>query len=114
VIVADTFASGQKLVTGIGNGPGNKLTFQNIQAPSAGTYSMVVYFAAEQNLTATVATNGTEQTVSFPSSRSSTLVNTQIVKVQLNTGNNVVSFSNNTGPAPAIDKIEILLDQQKE
>ena len=113
-IVSDTFASGEKLVTGIGNGPGNKLTFQNIQAPSAGTYSMVVYFAAEQNLTATVATNGTEQTVSFPSSRSSTLVNTQIIKVPLIGGNNVVSFSNNTAAAPAIDKIEILLDKQKE
>ena len=101
-------------MTGIGNGPGNKLTFQGIQAPSAGTYSMVIYFATEQDLTATVTTNGTEQTVSFPSSRSSSLVNTQIVKVQLSAGANAVSFSNNTGPAPAIDKIEILLDQQSE
>jgi hypothetical protein len=72
------------------------------------------YFAAEQNLSATVATNGTEQTVSLLRSRSSTLVNAQVIKVPLISGNNVVSFSDNTAAAPAIDKIEILLDQQKE
>jgi hypothetical protein len=105
----DTYASGGKFVTGIGNGPGNKLSFLGVQAPSAGTYRIVIYFAAEADLTATVTANGTAQTVSFPSSRSASLVNTQIAQVQLSAGSNEITFSNDTSPAPAIDKTEILL-----
>jgi hypothetical protein len=87
------------------NGPGNKLSFLGVQVPVTGTYKIVIYFAAEADLTATV----TAQTVSFPSSRSASLVNTQIAQVQLSAGSNEITFSNDTGPAPAIDKIEILL-----
>jgi hypothetical protein len=76
---------------------------------AAGTYKIVIYFAAEADLTATVTTNGTAQTVSFPSRLSASLVNTQIAQVQLSAGSNELTFSNDTGPAPAIDKIEILL-----
>ena len=110
-IANDTYASGGKFVTGIGNGPGNKLSFLGVQAPVAGTYQIVIYFAAEADLTATVTANGTAQTVSFPSSRSASLVNTQIAQVQLSAGSNAIIFSNDTGPAPAIDKIEILLPE---
>lgn len=75
----------------------------------AGTYKIAIYFAAEADLTATLTANGTPQTVSFLSSRSASLVNTQIAQVQLSAGSNEITFSNDTGPAPAIDKIEILL-----
>lgn len=102
-------ASGGKIVEGIGNGPGNTLTFRGINARQSGSYKLLVFFASEQDRSATITTNGVAaQNVAFPSTGSANAVNTQIIDVQLNAGDNLIAFSNNQALAPAIDKIEIL------
>jgi hypothetical protein len=102
-------ASGGKVVGRIGNGPANTLTFRGINISQSGSYKLVIYFAAEEDLTADIAANeGSVQSISFPSSGGADAVNTQIVDVQMNAGENAITFSNDRGLAPAIDKIEIL------
>jgi hypothetical protein len=110
VTIADVpTASGGELVDRIGNGPGNTLSFRGITVPQSGKYKVIIYFAAERDLTVTVTANeGAPQNVSFPSGGNADAVNTQIVEVALNAGENIITFSNDHALAPAIDKIEIL------
>jgi Carbohydrate binding module (family 35) len=66
------------------------------------------YEAEDAYLDSGFPNNGAAQSVSFPSSDGTQVVNTQIAEVMLNAGENIITFSNDHALAPAIDKIEVL------
>lgn len=94
-------------VGGIGSGAENSITLQNIQAPSSGTYNLLVYAGTTQAEIYQFSING-----EAPIKR--TLVGTEPgvpiamgLQVQLNAGMNSIEFSNPNQPAPDLDHILI-------
>jgi chitodextrinase len=91
-------------------GEGGTLTFPDIAAPSAGSYTLTVnYVDGDAGRTADVTVNGTTSAVSFTGTDNSNwdTVQSQTVTVSLNAGSNTVEFSNASAYAPDIDQITV-------
>jgi hypothetical protein len=104
----------------IGDGSGNTLTFTGVQAPSAGTYRVMVSYADDDRQgTANYNTNlidraftvttpaGTNETVYARNTYSWDQFDTVEVTVRLNAGSNTITFGNPSSYAPNIDKITV-------
>lgn len=97
----------------IGDGSGT-LTFPNIYAAAAGTYSLTIsYEDGDAGRSATLTVNGSSQTLSFTGLNNGdwTTPQTLTVTVSLNAGNNTVEFSNPSAYAPDIDKLVVQATQ---
>ncbi len=104
--------TGGEKVSSIGGGGDGTATFTGVSEPSAGSYTMTVYYlAVGEAKPATVTVNGTAQTVSFPetSSSSYSVVGSYTVTVKLNAGSsNTIEFSaDGTKGAPDLSKITV-------
>jgi len=116
---ANTLAGGAKLATcsacsggeEVGYiGEGGTLTFPDVTASSAGSYTMTVnYVDGDAGRTADVTVNGTTSAVSFTGTDNSNwdTVQSQTVTVSLNSGSNTIEFSNASAYAPDIDQITV-------
>jgi chitodextrinase len=91
-------------------GDGGTLTFPDISAANAGSYTMTVnYVDGDAGRSATITVNGSASTVSFTGTGNGNWdqVQSQTVPVTLNAGTNTIEFSNASGYAPDIDQITI-------
>ncbi len=104
---SSAFCSGGQKVGYVGR-PGNTLTFPNIEVEEAGTYSLLLYYCSGDNRKFTVAVNG-EERYELDKLNSGDFVHPAIatVLVELNEGNNVITFGNEAAYAPDIDRIAI-------
>ncbi|MBN0038594.1 Ig-like domain-containing protein [Cellulosimicrobium cellulans] len=108
-----TLASGGKAVTNVGGDPGNAntLTFDNVEAPAAGTYAMTVRYSNQEQSPAThynpdplaryahISVNGGEvQKVPFPHSFHQNNFWDLTVFVDLDEGSNTIRFSSEEKP----------------
>ena len=119
-VASNSYASGGKYVGWIGNGAANTLTFNGVNAPTAGTYRVAVTYADDdstnsgnynENLidrAATITTSGgTSETVYFRNTYSWSQFWTLDVTVHLNAGSNSITFANPSAYAPDFDKITV-------
>lgn len=121
-LVEDPATPGGSYVTGIGGGPGNVLEFNPINVPNSRSYRMVVHFSNAEfrgghsynsqvvDRYAEIRVNGGEpQGAYFRNTFASTNYQTRVIDVDLQAGDNVISFSNSTAGAyaPDIAGIEI-------
>jgi hypothetical protein len=120
VVQANQYAYHGSDVGYIGNGSGNTLTFTGVQAPTAGTYRVMVSYADDDRAgTGNYNTNlidraftvttpaGTNETVYTRNTYSWDQFDTAEVTVQLNAGANTITFGNPSYYAPNIDKITV-------
>ncbi|MBR7837086.1 fibronectin type III domain-containing protein [Actinospica durhamensis] len=91
-------------------GEGGTLTFPNVSATSAGSYTLTVkYIDGDAGRNATLTVNGTASTVTFTGTNNSnwTTLQTKTVTVTLNAGTNTIEFSNASAYAPDFDQITL-------
>ncbi|HSZ28424.1 MAG TPA: fibronectin type III domain-containing protein, partial [Pseudonocardiaceae bacterium] len=91
-------------------GDGGTLTFPDISASSAGSYTMTVYYVdGDAGRSAVITVNGTATTVSFPGTNNGNwnTVQSLDVTVTLKAGTNTIEFSNPSAYAPDIDHITV-------
>ncbi len=115
MVTACALCSGGYRVDNIGyNGPSSygTLTFPSINAPTAGIYTLTVYYANGDvaTRTANISVNGNTSSLSISATATGswTTVNTVSVNVTLAAGSNTIAFSNGTAAAPAIDRISLV------
>jgi alpha-galactosidase len=95
-------------VTGVGSGSANALQFNKVAVPTNGLYEVDLYYACASNRTALLSVNGGLPTnINFSASGSDTQPSSTPVYLQLNAGENTLTFGNPTAPAPNFDKIEV-------
>lgn len=105
-IAASANASGGKVAGYIGNGAENTLTFTNVTAAQAGTYTVTISYISGENRSLSLSANGGKPvSVSCPSTGSWTTVGTVKAKIKLQKGLNTLTISNAGYYAPDIDCI---------
>ncbi|MDN4618046.1 CBM35 domain-containing protein [Paenibacillus sp. PsM32] len=122
IVTDDAAASGGKYVGYIGNGASNTLQFNDITAPKAGKYRMVVTFANAEvkgehsynnnvvERVATITVNGDQaQSPNFFNTRQWNNYKTMVFDVNLKAGTNTIKFTNVSAYAPNIDRIQIAM-----
>jgi hypothetical protein len=121
VVSNNSASSGGKYVGYVGAGAANTLQFNNVTAPAAGRYRMVVTYANGElgagasnynsNIVdryADISVNGgTTKKVYFRNTLGWSNFRTTVVDVDLVAGANTVTFGNSTGYAPDLDMIQI-------
>ncbi|MEC0089692.1 cohesin domain-containing protein [Paenibacillus macquariensis] len=103
-------ASGGSVVGYVGNGIANALQFNNISAPSTGSYQLSINYISGDARNTELDVNGIHFTnLSLSSSGGWSSVRTSMINVDLNKGMNTLKFSNSGVNAfsPDFDKIEI-------
>ena len=103
-------ASGGSVVGYVGNGIANALQFNNISAPSTGSYQLSINYISGDARNTELDVNGIHFTnLSLSSSGGWSSVRTSVINVDLNKGMNTLKFSNSGVNAfsPDFDKIEI-------
>ena len=111
VVVACSTCSGGSKVGDIGQG--GTLQFNNVQASSAGTAAITIYYLdGDAGRTAQMSVNGgAATTVTFHGTNDANwnVVRSLTVSVQLNAGNNTILFSNASASGPDLDRITVAL-----
>ena len=96
--------SGGAKVGFVGNG--GTLTFNNITAPTAGTYRVTLIYATDGVRPGLVSANGgAAQTLSFPTTGSFTATGALTVSLALNAGANTIELSDPSAYTPDFDRI---------
>ena len=119
-VTSDAWASGGDYVGYIGDGSANTLTFNDVDATSAGTYMLVIGYSnddssgsgnynsnIESRWSQISVNGGTASTEVFANTYSWTVFRTVAVPVTLAAGENTIEFSNSTGYVPNIDYIQV-------
>jgi hypothetical protein len=99
--------SGGAKIRYIGDGSGNHVTFNNVNVPSAGSYTLKVWGVCNETRTFQVSVNGGSASsinVRGPDWNTPVPVTTTIT---LRAGNNTIRFFNNTDYAPDLDRITV-------
>ena len=120
VVTGDAWASGGDYVGYIGDGSANTLTFNDVDAPSAGTYMLVIGYSNDdssgsgnynsniESRWSQISVNGGSATTEvFANTYSWTVFRTVAIPVTLAAGENTVEFSNSTGYVPNLDYIQV-------
>jgi Cellulose binding domain/Carbohydrate binding module (family 35)/PQQ-like domain len=109
VVAACSGCSGGSKVGYVGDG--GTLQFNGVQATSAGTYTLTIYYIdGDTGRTAQMSVNGgAATTLTFHGTNDSNwnVVQSLTVPVQLNAGSNTIKFSNASAPAPDFDRITL-------
>jgi hypothetical protein len=100
--------SGGMRVRFIGNGSNNFLIINNINVPTAGNYTLTIYYVVSGTRSFSISVNGG---AAIPFTVSGTTWNAPgtpvSVTISLNAGNNSIRFFNNSAFAPDMDRITI-------
>jgi hypothetical protein len=91
----------------IGGGSGNTVTFTNVNVDTSGTYQMEVDYLTAAPRSFFISVNGAATTELDLNGSSWSLPASTVIPVQLQAGSNTIQFGNNTGSAPALDRIAI-------
>jgi hypothetical protein len=101
------YCSGAGEAGNIGGGSGNTVTFTNINVDTSGTYQMEVDYLTAAPRSFFISVNGAATTELDLNGSSWSLPASTVIPVQLRAGSNTIQFGNNTGYAPALDRIAI-------
>jgi alpha-galactosidase len=101
------YCSGAGEAGNIGGGSGNTVTFTNVNVDTAGTYQMEVDYLTAAPRSFFISVNGGTATELDLNGSSWSLPASTVIPVQLQAGSNTIQFGNNTGYAPALDRIAI-------
>lgn len=101
------YCSGAGEAGNIGGGSGNTVTFQNVKVDQAGTYLMEIDYLTSGQRSYFVSINGAANTELDLNGSSFSLPTSTVIPVQLQAGANTIQFGNDTGYAPALDRIAI-------
>lgn len=105
--VADSsMCSGGKKVGYIGNGGFNKLEM-TVNADKAGSYELLVYVCSGESRSMDVTVNGKKYELSNLSSPGFDIPAEKSLTVELEAGENTVTFSSSAGYAPDLDRIAV-------
>jgi hypothetical protein len=120
VVTADQWALDGDYVGYVGDAAANTLTFNDVDASTAGTYMLVIGYsnddsAGSGNYNSNIESRwsqisvngGTATTEVFANTYSWTVFRTVAIPVTLAAGENTIEFSNATGYAPNIDYIQL-------
>jgi alpha-galactosidase len=101
------YCSGAGEAGNIGGGAGNTVTFPNVIVEKTGTYQMEVdYLTSGPRSVFMKVDGGANIELDFNGS-SFSLPTSTVIPVQLHAGPNTIQFGNDTGYAPALDRIVI-------
>lgn len=101
------YCSGAGEAGNIGGGSGNTVTFQNVNVGEAGTYVMEIDYLTSGPRSYFVSVNGAASTELDLNGSSFSLPTSTVIPVQLQAGANTIQFGNDSGYAPALDRIAI-------
>jgi alpha-galactosidase len=101
------YCSGAGEAGNIGGGSGNTVTFTNVNVDTPGTYQMEVDYLTAAPRSFFISVNGTATTELDLNGSSWSLPASTVIPVQLQAGSNTIQFGNDTGYAPALDRIAI-------
>jgi alpha-galactosidase len=101
------YCSGAGEAGNIGGGSGNTVTFTNVNVETPGTYQMEVDYLTAAPRSFFISVNGGATTELDLNGTSWSLPASTVIPVQLQAGSNTIQFGNNTGYAPALDRIAI-------
>ena len=120
VVTSDTWASGGAYVGYIGDAAANTLTFNDVDAASAGTYMLVIAYANDDtagsgNYNSNIESRWAQISVNGGSATTEVFANTYswhgyrtvAMPITLAAGENTISFANSTGYVPNIDYIQV-------
>lgn len=101
------YCSGAGEAGNIGGGSGNTVTFQNVNVVKGGTYLMEVDYLTSGPRSFFLSVNGSIRTELDLNGSSFSLPTSTVISVQLHAGANTIQFGNDSGYAPALDRIAI-------
>lgn len=101
------YCSGAGEAGNIGGGAGNTVTFSNVIVDRAGTYQMEIDYLTSGPRSFFMTVNGGASTELDLNGSSFSLPTSTLIPVQLQAGSNTIQFGNDTGYAPALDRIAI-------
>jgi alpha-galactosidase len=101
------YCSGAGEAGNIGGGNGNTVTFTNVKVPGAGTYMMEIDYLTSGPRSFFMSVNGGANTELDLNGSSFSLPTSTVISVNLQAGSNTIQFGNDTGYAPALDRIAI-------
>jgi hypothetical protein len=100
--------SGGTKVRFIGNGANNFLTINNINVPTAGNYTLTIYYVVSGTRSLSISVNGGAATTFTVSGTTWNAPGTPVsVTIPLTAGSNSIKFFNNSAFAPDMDRITI-------
>lgn len=101
------YCSGAGEAGNIGGGAGNTVTFPNVIVEKAGTYQMEIDYLTSGPRSFFMTVNGGPGTELDLNGSSFSLPTSTVIPIQLQAGSNMIQFGNDTGYAPALDRIAI-------
>jgi alpha-galactosidase len=101
------YCSGAGEAGNIGGGSGNTVTFPNVIVEKTGTYQMEIDYLTSGPRSFNMTVNGGAGTELHLNGSSFSLPTSTVIPVQLQAGSNTIQFGNDTGYAPALDRIAI-------
>jgi alpha-galactosidase len=101
------YCSGAGEAGNIGGGSGNTVTFTNVNVDTSGTYQMEVDYLTAAPRSFFISVDGAATTELDLNGSSWSLPASTVISIQLQAGSNTIQFGNNTGYAPALDRIAI-------
>ena len=101
------YCSGAGEAGNIGGGSGNTVTFTKVNVAKSGTYQMEIDYLTSGPRSFFMSVNGGANTELDLNGSSFSLPTSTVIPVQLQAGTNTIQFGNDTGYAPALDRIAI-------
>jgi hypothetical protein len=101
------YSSGLGKAGNIGGGAGNSVTFSNVTVPRAGTYQLEVDYQTSGLRSYFVSVNGGAETELDLNGTTFNDPVPIVIPVQLHAGPNTISFGNDTGYSPDLDRIVV-------
>ncbi len=105
-IADSSMCSGGKKVGYIGNGGFNKLEI-TVKAEKAGSYEMLIYLCSGESRSMDVTVNGKKYELSNLSSPGFDIPAEKSLNIELEKGENTITFSSSAGYAPDLDRIAV-------
>ncbi len=107
-IAPGTCAGGYRLRY-LGESTSNTTYFNNVNVPTAGTYTLTVYAGTRDQRKFYLSVNGgSAKTITMDGTDFGTMV-TASTTITLNAGNNKLKFYNDSAPTPDLDRIKVTL-----
>lgn len=105
--VRDDALSGHGKVTYVGNSESNWIEFRDVYSAEGGAYGLMISYMCDEPRDLILTVNGEELALKDLKSGGKDKVETELLVVDLNKGDNILRLGNPAGWAPDIDRIEI-------
>jgi alpha-galactosidase len=101
------YCSGGSEAGNLGGGSGNTVTFTNVTVAEAGMYQMEIDYLTSGPRSFSMSVNDAANIELDLNGSSFSLPTSTVIPVELKAGSNTIQFGNDTGYAPALDRIAI-------